>query len=205
MIRSKQLRVIAIAAFAFIHISASGEGLPTPSVNVVAAEIKFLSPVTWVSGTVVSRNNSQLAADVSGRLIELAELGTQVKKGDVIAKIDDSSLQIKKRENSASVESAKSRLIFLESEAKRKALLVNRNLSAITDLDETISQRDMAKGDLSAAIARLAKTEQDLAFSQLKAPFDGLVGRRYFCGSAASCISAINRALASLRFCSWVL
>ena len=172
------IKTFSFAIFCFLHLTANGQGFPAPSVNVVSAEMKMLSPVAWVSGTVVSRNNSQLAAEVSGRLVDLAELGVQVKKGDVIARIDDKTLKIQLREDKASVENAESRLVFLESEVKRKSTLAKRNLSAITDLDETISQRDVAKGDLTAAGARLDQTEQQLIYSQLKAPFDGIVAER---------------------------
>lgn len=175
---SRQLKGLFIASICFVQTSVYGQGFPAPSVNVVLAEIKKLSPVAWVSGTVVSRNNSQLAAEVSGRLVSLAELGVEVKKGQVIAQIDDKTLKIQLRENNASVENAKSRLEFLESEVKRKTTLARRNLSAITDLDETISQRDVAKGDLAVAQAQAEQTQQSLEFSQLKAPFDGLVAQR---------------------------
>jgi len=182
MLKSNLFKISFIAAISVAHVGfhddVNAQGFPAPSVNVTSAEIKSLAPVAWVSGTVVSRNNSQLAVEVSGRLVELAELGTRVKKGDVIAKIDDSVLLLKQQEESASVESETSRLKFLESEVKRKTSLAKRNLSAKTDLDQTISDRDVAKGNLSAAKARLAKTQQDLTFSQLKAPFDGLVAER---------------------------
>lgn len=166
---------IALSAFNF---SASAQGFPAPSVNVIEAKQTLISPVAWVSGSVVSRNNSQIAAEVSGRLVSLAELGSRVKVGDVIAQIDDTTLRIQLTEDKASVQNAESRLNFLESEVKRKSTLAKRNLSAITDLDETISQRDVAKGELTAAKARLAKTEQNLNYSKLKAPFDGLVAER---------------------------
>lgn len=175
---SRQLKGLFVASLCFLHTSTYGQGFPAPSVNVVTAEMKKLSPVAWVSGTVVSRNNSQLAAEVSGRLVGLAELGAEVKKDEVIAQIDDKTIKIQLRENKASVENAQSRLDFLESEVKRKKTLARRNLSAITDLDETISQRDVAKGDLAAAQARVEQTLQNLEYSQLKAPFDGLVAER---------------------------
>jgi len=175
---SLSIKLVGVLFLILWHVSVMGQGFPAPSVNVVTAEIKKLSPVAWVSGTVVSRNNSKLAAEVSGRLISLAELGAEVKKGDVIARIDDRTLQIQLQEDQASVANAESRLEFLESEVNRKSTLAKRNLSAITDLDETRSQRDVAQGDLTAARARLAKTRQNLYFTELKAPFDGLVAER---------------------------
>ncbi len=160
------------------QLSVHGQGAPPPSVNVVHAEMRLISPVSWVSGTVVSRNNSRLAAEVSGRLKKLAELGSRVKKGDIIAQIDEVSLKNIRKENAANVKSAAAKLEFLESEVKRKQTLAKKNLSAITDLDKTISLRDASHGDLIAAQARLAQSDQNLAYTRLKAPFNGIVVER---------------------------
>lgn len=174
----KTLSVIALCYVVTFSIILDAREMPKPKVNVAVAEMKMLSPVAWVSGTVISPNNSKLAAEVSGRLESISPIGLLVKKGEVIAKIDDSTLLLQQTENAASVKSAESRLSFLESEVKRKTSLAKRNLSAKTDLDQTLSQRDIAKGDLMAAKSRLAQTQQRLQFTQLKAPFDGLVAER---------------------------
>ena len=96
----------------------------------------------------------------------------------MIAQIDDKMLQIKKREYIARVESDKSRLKFLNSEVNRITVLAKRKVSSRTALDEAISKRDVAKGELAEAESRLAQTQQDLVYSQLKAAFNGLVTQR---------------------------
>jgi len=174
-IKIKVLLVFTLSQFSLVAL---GQSFPAPNVNVVRAETKKLSPVSWMSGTVVSRNNSQIAAEVSGRLIVLAELGSKVSKGDIIAQIDDRNIQIQRRQDLANVSNARSNLKFLASEVKRKSALTKRNLSAKTDLDETISKRDIAVGDLAAAEARLSQTNQNLGYTNLRAPFNGLVAER---------------------------
>ena len=159
-------------------LAATPQAGPPPSVNVVPAKITTLSPVAWVSGTIVSPNNSQIAAEVSGRLVTLSPPGTLVHKGDILAQIDDSRLLIQEQQDLAVIENAKAKLAFLQSEVKRKQTLAKINLSAITDLDENISQRDIARGELTVAKSKLAQTRQNLAFTRLKAPFNGLVVER---------------------------
>ena len=151
---------------------------PPASVNAVPAEIKTLTPVVWVSGTTVSQNDSKIAAEVSGRLVDLAPIGARVIKGDVIAKIDDKHLKIQLREDKASLLNAKTQLTFLESEVNRKKSLVAKNLSPKTELDKAISEQDIAKGELLGAHARLDKTAQDLKYTQVKAPFTGIIAAR---------------------------
>ncbi|WDE06437.1 efflux RND transporter periplasmic adaptor subunit [Thalassomonas viridans] len=173
-----RLAFTTIAAMLLMPLTLAPQGFPPASVNVVPAKITALSPVAWVSGTVVSPNNSQIAAEVSGRLVTLAGLGALVRKGDIIARIDDSQLLLQQQQDLAVIESAKAKLAFLQSEVERKKTLAKINLSAITDLDENISQRDIARGELTVAESKLAQTRQNLAFTRLKAPFNGLVVER---------------------------
>jgi RND family efflux transporter MFP subunit len=148
------------------------------NVNVASAEFKALSPYAWVSGTVVSRNNSNLASEVSGRLIKLANLGSRVSKGDVIATIDDRNLQNRKQELNAALISTKANYRFLSAEVERIRALTKKNLLSKTDLDRAISNRDIAFGALSEAQARLIQVEQDIEYTLVRAPFDGLVTKR---------------------------
>jgi RND family efflux transporter MFP subunit len=151
---------------------------PAANVNVTVVEQKTLSPVAWVSGSVVSRNDSKIASEVSGRLIHLADLGSHVKKDQVIAQLDDRTIKLRLIEEQANVDNNQAKLSFENAEVKRKKILVKKKLIAATDLEETIANRNIAKAKLAAAQARLAQTQQDLTYSQLKAPFNGIVAQR---------------------------
>ena len=151
---------------------------PAINVNVDSARMTVLSPVVSVSGTVVSQNNSKIAAEISGRLTSLSAVGARVSQGDVIAHIDDKQLKIQLREVQANLFNSQARLRFLESEVVRKKQLFKQKLSPETELDETISNRDIAQGDMAVAQAQLDKIKQNLAYTQLKAPFSGIVTQR---------------------------
>ena len=178
MIMIKIIKLLTIMGFVSVMTTGLAEGFPPANVHVVEAKISQLTPTSWVSGQVVSPNNSKIASEVSGRVIRLAELGQHVKQGEIIAQIDDSRLQINRKELRASVQSHQARYKFQASEVKRIQALAKRNLSAKTELDKIISERDIAKSDLAEAQSRLARVEQDITFSNLKAPFDGLVTHR---------------------------
>lgn len=175
------ITVLAISSTilaSIIAYSVKAQQMPPANVNVVEAKTITLTPTSSVSGTIISQNNSKIAAEISGRLVSLSPLGAQVNKGDVIAKIDDRRLKIQQQEDQANVINAQTRLRFLETETTRKTALVKQKLTPATELDKIISDRDVAKGDVITAQAVLAKTEQDLAFTKLKAPFTGIVAQR---------------------------
>ncbi len=151
---------------------------PPANVNVDSAKMTELSPVVSVSGTVVSQNDSKIAAEISGRLTSLSAIGARVAQGDVLARIDDKQLKIQLREAQANVLNSKAHLRFLEAEVVRKKQLFKQKLSPETELDKTISERDIAQGNVAVTQARLDKIEQNLAYTKLKAPFSGIVTQR---------------------------
>ena len=72
--------------------AAHAQGGPVPVVVSVAAE-RLLAPVTPYPGTVISRNHARLAAEVEGRLEWVAEVGTVVRRGESVARLDDVLLE----------------------------------------------------------------------------------------------------------------
>ena len=151
---------------------------PPANVRVAQASIKSIAPDTLVPGTVVSRNDAKLAAEVTGRLLEVLEVGTMVARGDAVAKIEDTAIRLRRDELLAELERAEARLKYLESEEGRYVQLAQSNLAAATKLEETRSDRDVSRGDLRVAKSRLAQLEDQLARTMIRAPFDGIVVER---------------------------
>jgi RND family efflux transporter MFP subunit len=170
--------LVNLLVMALVQKTVLAQNFPPANVNVDSAKMTELSPVVSVSGTVVSQNDSKIAAEISGRLISLSAIGARVMAGDVIARIDDKQLKIELREVQANVLNSKAHLRFLEAEVVRKKQLFKQKLSPKTELDKVLSERDIAQGDVTVAQARLDKTKQNLAYTQLKAPFSGIVTQR---------------------------
>ncbi|WP_206486226.1 efflux RND transporter periplasmic adaptor subunit [Thalassotalea sp. G2M2-11] len=169
---------IVLLGLALITLPALAQQGRAANVNVTPIVSTTLSPVAWVSGSIVSRNNSQIAADVSGRLVSIAELGTLVTKGQVIAQLDKQQLTLKLQEETALVANAKAKFAFEQSEVERKKSLVKQKLISAKELDESMANLNIAEANLAAAKAKLAQVKQDLNYTQLKAPFDGIVAER---------------------------
>lgn len=162
-------------------IPLTADAQPGPSaalVRVAEATVQSLAPETVVPGTVVSRSDAKLSAEVNGRLLEVADVGTFATRGDEIARIEDTAMRLRRDELLAEVERAEARLKFLESEEARYVQLSKSNLTAATKLDETRSDRDVSRGDLRVAKSRLAQLEDQLGRTSIKAPFDGIVVER---------------------------
>jgi RND family efflux transporter MFP subunit len=167
-----------LCALACLPAAATAQMGGPALVRVASASLKDVAPQTLVPGTVVSRNDARLSAEVDGRLTMVADVGTRVVTGDPVAIIEDTTLQLLNAELKAQVTRAEARLRFLESEEQRFARLAESNLAAANQMEQTRSDRDVARGDLEVAKARLEQNEDQLARTVIRSPFDGVVVER---------------------------
>lgn len=149
-----------------------------PTVEVAPAEQREMAPTMQVAGTVLSRSDAGLSAEVEGRLVEVADVGTRVAEGDVVARIEDTTLQLRVAELEAQIARGEARLEFLDAELDRVQRLAETNLAAASQIDQTRSERDMAGSDLAVARARLAQLEDQIERTRVRAPFSGVVVER---------------------------
>jgi RND family efflux transporter MFP subunit len=145
---------------------------------VEAIEIEVFSK-SWLSGTVMGRYDSKIAAEVEGRLEQVLDVGDRVSKGDSLAKIESYTLKLHADEMEAEILPKEARLDFLQREVKRLTMLANQNNAAKNRLDEVSSQYKETKGEIQVARARLAQSKDQLARTVIYAPFAGVIIERY--------------------------
>ncbi|GJM08663.1 MAG: RND transporter [Lysobacteraceae bacterium] len=174
-----------LAACGFLTVLAAsaqapggGEGPPPSPVRVDRVISTEIVPTVPITGTLFSRNDMQITAAVDGQLTYVAEPGTAVKAGDVVATIDTRPLQLQLEELEAQARRASSQLDYLEKQVERERNLVTRNSTAATQLEQTLSNRDIAASDLAIARSRIQQTQDQLNRSSIKAGFDGVVTAR---------------------------
>ena len=175
---SRFFRMGLVALLASVPVLAWPQMGGPALVKTAEAVVKDIAPVTRVAGTVVSRNDARLSAEVTGRLTSVADVGTEVKAGEPVARIEDTALRLRNAELAAQVTRAEARLRFLESEEQRFSQLAADNLAAVTQLELTRSDRDVARGDLDIAKARLEQNRDQLIRTEILAPYSGIVVER---------------------------
>lgn len=148
------------------------------SVVTDTASMRLLSPSVEVPGTVVSRFDSRLASELDAKLVWIAEVGTEVKKGETIARLEDFTFKVREMEAQSRVEREQANVEFLESELKRLERLSDQNLSAKRQLDQTKSELAIAKSDHRIAQAQLGYAQISMHVTEIRAPFSGVVTER---------------------------
>jgi len=151
---------------------------PAPSVTVVTAKMVRMAPSMGLPGTVMSRNDSRLASEVEGRIAWVAEVGTVVKQGDVVAKIDSDVAGLQLASDKANVARLSAQLTYDRGQADRMQKLFAMNAIAKSTRDQAVSTRDMDAAGVAQAQAALKKSQYQFDHSQIRAPFPGRVVAR---------------------------
>ena len=148
------------------------------NVVVDTAELRYLAPTALYSGTVLSKNDVQLPAELSGRIVSVAEIGTRLKKGDIVAQIDNTFIKQQRAEELANIKSEQARLDLHSKDVERFRRLIKKNNIAESELDQSISDQAIARSNIAAANARLAQIDEQLRRTKIRAPFNGVVSEK---------------------------
>lgn len=180
LIRKSAVIVAATGAVLIGAAPASAQQMQMPpaQVEVVTAEKRLLAPQMDISGTVISVNDSRISAEVEGRLVWIAKVGTAVHKGDVIARINDRLLVTQHRRAKASLARLRADMIFRDQEVERFTELARRDNTSKARLQEVTATREMLRQDIMEAEANLERAAGDLARAEIRAPFPGHVAER---------------------------
>jgi RND family efflux transporter MFP subunit len=149
-----------------------------PSVGVVAARSMRMAPKLALPGTVMARNDSHLASEVTGRVAWVAEVGTALKAGDVVARIDPTNARLQLSADRANVSKLAAQLRYDRSQAERMQTLFKQNAIAKATRDQAASSRDQDAAALAQAQAVLGQSQYASDHGEIRAPFPGRVAQR---------------------------
>lgn len=179
----KQLLLATCIALGSATVSQSvlaqqNEEAPAALVEIEAVKSEMIAQQIWVPGTVVSRADSSIAAEVPGRITWMADVGEQLKAGDVIARVDDHMLQLNYEQNIANITKWEARVNLLSRKKQRFSTMASQANTSKDQLDEITSELQIAEQELQQAKIDKKLTAYRLQQSQVKAPFDAMVVAR---------------------------
>ncbi|BCX88581.1 membrane fusion protein, multidrug efflux system [Methylomarinovum tepidoasis] len=135
-----------------------------------------------MSGEVRAATRADLAFRVPGLIIEFAvKEGQQVRKGQLIARLDSRDYQSRLRNALGQLAKAKAKLQYDTTEYRRYVKIRQAEPGAVSEslLNLKKAAMEMARAEVKSAEAAVAEAREQLAYTFLKAPFDGIVGRKY--------------------------
>ncbi len=149
---------------------------PPVPVVVTTARSEQVGSTLAATGTVVSRNDARISAEVAGPLMWIAEPGTVVKRGETLARIDGERLGLALRDHEAALKRLDAQLSLLVTQRTRLETL--GNVVSTSQLDEARSRERMAEQDVEQARVARDRARLDLDRASVRAPFAGIVAER---------------------------
>lgn len=175
--RLRRAIVFVVMVFCAATVMAAPGGRASP-VMVDTARLEYMAPQIWVAGTVISRYQARLATEVEGRLVRVAEVGTQVTEDEVVARIDNTFIKLKIEEFKAAVDRDIANLEFLKGEVKRLNRLARQSNASQTQLERTRADREVARNELRISRTQLKQAREEKRRHFIRAPFAGVIIER---------------------------
>lgn len=170
---------------------------PPPKVTVATPQKKPITRFLETTGNVAAVNSADLVARVSGFVEAIKyEDGAPVKKGQVLFVIEQKPYELKVQQAKAAEDNARASLTSAQAAYQRQADLVPSGSASKAALDNALGTRDSAQAALDQASASAKLAENDFAYTQVTAPFDGTVTARKV--SIGAFVSGAGNPLASI-------
>ncbi len=175
------LAALALAPLAGCSRS-QADGTEAPrglAVRTATQQTRELADEIVLTGTLKPRAQVQVVAEVAARLLRVAhDEGALVEKGEVLAVLDDTDYRLANDRARAALAVAEANRAHAQAEKERADNLLKSG--GITDRDHLSAQVALQVADASLAQTRaeLAIAGQQLARTQVRAPFAGRVAKR---------------------------
>lgn len=187
--------IMAVAGLAALYVWGPLSPAQEVSVTVVAKVYPAQAyTVLNASGYVVAQRKAAVSSKSTGRLVFLGvEEGSRVKKGQVMASLENEDLMAARdqaraqiNEAQAGLVSAQAEMVDAELQYQRFKTLVGQDLISRQDFDIAEARYKKAKAGVASSRARvrtaqagLEEAEAALSYSYIRSPFDGVVTTKY--------------------------
>ena len=141
-----------------------------------------------ITGSIQPERKADLRAEVSAVVMQvLKENGDVVRKGDVLLRMDQTTIQDNLRSAEDNTRNAALAVDQAERNLQRLKTLRASGMTSLQALDDAEVRRNATQSELSASKARAAQARQQLDRTVVRAPFDGVVSdRKASAGDTAS-------------------
>ena len=132
-----------------------------------------------LTGTVRAAERAPLGFEVEGRVASVeVHIGERFERGDVLAALDTTTLEIALEERRSALIEAEARLTEARQEAERQRALFGRGVAAEAALETAEAALGSARSRAEVARAAIRAAEDRLEDATLRAPYDGTVAAR---------------------------
>ena len=168
--------IVLVAGIIFLY-----QKIFSPTVEVRLASVTWTSPsqsnaVLTASGYVVAQRKAAIASKATGRLVYLGVVeGDRVKKGQIIARLEDSDIRALLEQSRANLRLNEANLKDAMQSLSREKTLLEKGLTTQAEYDAAEAHQLSVAASIEVAKAMVTGAEVSLENTLIRAPFDGTV------------------------------
>ncbi len=180
-------RLMQITAATVVVAAIAGAGFWTmtkgttdvPTYRFATVDLGSLRSTVSASGTLSAVKTVEVGTQVSGQVSELhADFNDRVKKGQLIARIDPILLRQAVQDAEAGIARSQASLTQAKEEFERTKTLHDEKIVTETEYNTARTTYALAQTSVTSAQIALERARQNLAYTNIYAPIDGVVIER---------------------------
>ena len=179
LLKNKTFWMNALLLLPVMSLAQPQGGPPPAPVQIAAVSQTEIAPIREIPGFTKARFITTIKAESSGRIVDLAGIGSQHEVGASLGLIADNEYALRIEELQNAVNNSRASVEFLTQESKRLQALYQRNLASSTDIDKNDSDLKIARGDLAQSQARYRQLQDEIEKLTVSAPFTGFVSSHH--------------------------
>ena len=167
--------VIVLAAGFLIYKTVT-KTKQTVSIETAKVERGTISNTVTATGTLEAVKTVEVGTQVSGVIEKLfVDFNSEVKKGQLLAQLDETPLMAQLDQSKASVDQAEAQVKYQKATYERYKALLAKKLIAQSDFDLAEFNYNNALGSLNNAKSMYDKNKINLSYARIYSPIDGTV------------------------------
>ena len=172
------IALLLVAATAvLVHRAALAK--ETPQYRFTTVERGDLQSTVSATGTISAVTTVSVGTQVSGQISALlVDFNDSVKKGQLLARIDPTLAQQAVADAQANLEKAQAQAALASRDYSRNRELTGEGLVARSAFEQTEASAQVANASVKSARVALQRAQQNLAYTNIYAPIDGVVVAR---------------------------
>ena len=188
---TRKALLLSILAVSALGLAGCGKGTggtpdkPAPpplllsSEDVITLANNSLTSGPSITGSVEPERRADLRAEVPAVVLAvLKENGDPVKRGDLLVRLDQTSIRDSLNSADASARAASQAYDQSQRQYERMAKLRETGVVSMQQLEDVEIARNSAQSEREASRSRLVTARQQLERTEVRAPFDGIVSDR---------------------------
>lgn len=174
------MSLAALIPFLSALLAASAANLDAANLTSGTVAYRAVPREYQLDGLIEAINQATISAQTQGQVQEiLFDVDDFVEAGSIIARIKDTEHRARVAQAAAELDSATATLNHAREEFERIKGLFNKQAASESAMDKAIADVKNAQARVEVAAAALEQANEQLAYTQVRAPYAGLVTQRH--------------------------